>query len=702
MQGRGGKRERRVRDISDTPGSSARRPWHRFLLIAALVGSIGVPILAHQYIAFRIQRGIGPALSKAVRKPTTIRSVDVALTGKIKLGDLKIGRELSIDQIEASFDLKRLAQGLKTPQQITIRRPEIRLHMHTDDIFQSRPQKRSSDAKRDNSENIRGWHWLKRTKIEHGQVSIYLPNGQLHIDALTVHPSREHLRVILGSTRVTTNIGAYAVSASFPHVAADVHAKPAAIHRLLALRGTIELRKGDLFSSLYGVSIGHRLEQSNEWVLRGNTVSRTGNGQVVVVGKPAGQKRMSVNAILQNLPGELLRPLLPAVNIGDTRVDGRILSTIATDRTVRADLDLRTKVSLDHQWLADTPVNLLAQTKLQATANLRQRNLAIEKGSIQVGETILNTTGTLSWAKDNRIQRASFALYAPQTSCKKLLDAIPISLRSDLAGFAVEGTLSTNVSFAFDRQKPDNTKLSAAMQANRCRVTRDAFGKSPSKLTQNSFVHRFPDGSQSPVGPGKAHYLSLDTLARKHLVHAFIVAEDSRFFRHQGFDLRQLERSLAVNIARNQLVRGGSTITQQLVKNVYLSPRKTIARKLQEAVLTWRIESQLSKHRILEIYLNIIELGPGVFGVGAASRYWFDKTPQLVTIREAAFLAALTPAPRPFSAKIRRAGSIETAMGRRIDTILRHLRKNNLISPAQLARAKQKRVVWKPRRLAQH
>lgn len=130
------------------------------------------------------------------------------------------------------------------------------------------------------------------------------------------------------------------------------------------------------------------------------------------------------------------------------------------------------------------------------------------------------------------------------------------------------------------------------------------------------------------------------------LVNAVIVAEDGRFWSHGGFDWFEFRESVLANIMRGRAARGASTITQQLVKNLYLSPSKNPIRKLREWVLTWWMERTLSKARILEIYLNVIELGNGVYGVQAASVEYFGKDASILTRDESARLASIIPSPK--------------------------------------------------------
>ncbi|MEC4687614.1 MAG: monofunctional biosynthetic peptidoglycan transglycosylase [Nitrospirota bacterium] len=131
-----------------------------------------------------------------------------------------------------------------------------------------------------------------------------------------------------------------------------------------------------------------------------------------------------------------------------------------------------------------------------------------------------------------------------------------------------------------------------------------------------------------------------------YLKRAVIVAEDASFYSHGGFDWEGIKEAAAHNLERGKLHRGGSTITQQLAKNLYLSSEKSLLRKAHEAVITRTLEHQLTKSRILELYLNVVEWGQGIYGAEAAARHHFGKSAAALNLEEAVFLAAILPAPR--------------------------------------------------------
>ncbi len=130
-----------------------------------------------------------------------------------------------------------------------------------------------------------------------------------------------------------------------------------------------------------------------------------------------------------------------------------------------------------------------------------------------------------------------------------------------------------------------------------------------------------------------------------YVVKAVIIAEDDKFWSHEGFDFEAMQKALEKDLRKKRFRAGGSTISQQLAKNLYLTPAKNPIRKLKEAILTWRLERNLSKRRIIEIYLNVAEWGDGIFGVEAAARHYFGKGADALSAREAAALAVVLPAP---------------------------------------------------------
>jgi monofunctional biosynthetic peptidoglycan transglycosylase len=160
---------------------------------------------------------------------------------------------------------------------------------------------------------------------------------------------------------------------------------------------------------------------------------------------------------------------------------------------------------------------------------------------------------------------------------------------------------------------------------------------------------------------------------------AVILAEDANFYKHDGFDVKAIKNAIKYDLEKKSLKRGASTITQQTAKNLFLSREKTITRKLKEIYLAWRMEQELTKGRIIEFYLNVVELGPMVYGIGHGSRYYFGKPASALTPRECAFLAAMLPGPRIAYNPYKNLGKVL----KRSDMILRLLKQKGVLSEGE-------------------
>ncbi len=191
------------------------------------------------------------------------------------------------------------------------------------------------------------------------------------------------------------------------------------------------------------------------------------------------------------------------------------------------------------------------------------------------------------------------------------------------------------------------------------------------------------------VGPKNRYWVPSSRIPPE-MKWAVILAEDDRFYKHEGIDVKAIKNAIKYDLEKKSLSRGASTITQQVAKNLFLSREKTITRKVKEIVLAKRMEQELTKGRIIELYLNVVELGPMVYGVGHGSRYYFGKPVSALSPRECAFLAAMLPGPRiaynPYN-------NLSKVL-KRSDMILRLLKKRGILTDGEyrLALAEQPNI----------
>ncbi len=180
------------------------------------------------------------------------------------------------------------------------------------------------------------------------------------------------------------------------------------------------------------------------------------------------------------------------------------------------------------------------------------------------------------------------------------------------------------------------------------------------------------------VGPKNRYWVPSGSIPSE-MKWAVILAEDANFYKHEGFDVKAIKNAIKYDLEKKSLKRGASTITQQTAKNLFLSREKTITRKLKEVYLAYRMEQELTKGRIIELYLNVAELGPMVYGIGHGAQYYFGKRVSALTPRECAFLAAMLPGPRLAYNPYKNLGKVL----KRSDMILRLLRQKGVLGEAE-------------------
>ncbi len=245
--------------------------------------------------------------------------------------------------------------------------------------------------------------------------------------------------------------------------------------------------------------------------------------------------------------------------------------------------------------------------------------------------------------------RVAGRLVVPPVACQTVLDAIPSALVPYLAGYKMEGTFQSDVRFLIDWADLDTTELEGIVDIFSCVATEPKNSEVGVARLQESFVHQVElerdEWMEFTVGPENPDFVPFEDIS-SNIFNAFMTTEDTNFYEHQGFIAREFRTALIRNLEAGYFRFGASSITMQTVKNVMLYREKNLSRKLQELFLSWYLETQLEKERILEIYANAIEYGPGLYGIGPATRRYFGKPPSEINAVEAVFLASLLPSPK--------------------------------------------------------
>jgi membrane peptidoglycan carboxypeptidase len=246
------------------------------------------------------------------------------------------------------------------------------------------------------------------------------------------------------------------------------------------------------------------------------------------------------------------------------------------------------------------------------------------------------------------------------------------------------GTLGAHGHVSLDTRWLDDLQLDYEV-ADGCRAVRvpavldrAAFGR--------PFGHRIylPDGSvrDEETGPGTPDWTPLERTS-PFLEVAVTTTEDGAFRRHHGFNKAALRAALIADLKAHRFLRGASTITMQLAKNLFLSREKTLSRKLEEAIVADYIEQAFSKDEILELYFNVVEFGPAVYGVGPAAEYYFGRSPAELNLSESFFLASILPAPLRYSS-MRDAGEVSDAWLRNLRVLMRVAHQRGLLTEDEL------------------
>jgi Transglycosylase len=373
---------------------------------------------------------------------------------------------------------------------------------------------------------------------------------------------------------------------------------------------------------------------------------------------------------------------LPVVDSEQASVGGHV-AVVFGGGVARVEGDVSLEgLNVDHPVLAKQPVRDLG-FDLQFAVELdpRAHRLRIDHADITRQGVALALTGEIVHPPERRHRHYRMAARVPAVSCQAVLDAVPAELVPSLQGFVLDGDFDLDVRFDADYADLDRLVLGGRVGISEC-VAREVPAHASGDRLTGAFTHRVTmrDGRQRVVQlyAGSGTFTPYSRIS-PHMVQAVLTTEDGGFWRHDGFLPSQFRTAMQRNLAAGKVRLGASTITMQMVKNVLLSHERTLSRKLQELFLTWYVETALSKERIMEIYLNVIEFGPGIYGVTRASRHYFGKYPEELTPPEAAYLALMLPSPvRRHSHYCR--GVLAPSMQIKLARILGIMRERNRLS----------------------
>jgi hypothetical protein len=234
----------------------------------------------------------------------------------------------------------------------------------------------------------------------------------------------------------------------------------------------------------------------------------------------------------------------------------------------------------------------------------------------------------------------------PPTDCNDLLEALPPGLKDTVRGTRLEGRIALDFRAAVDRHFPERTRLDADLE-NGCRIASYGVVPEPGRL-RGPFAYLGYDARKNRIrletGKGTPRWTSYADIS-PYMVAAVIAREDPDFWQHRGFKLWRIRHAVEHNLRKHALETGVSSLDMQLAKNLFLSRSRTFARKLEELFFVWYLEGNFTKQEIAELYLNVVEFGPSIYGIREAAMHYFGRSPSDLSLAESAFLARLLPSP---------------------------------------------------------
>jgi hypothetical protein len=317
-------------------------------------------------------------------------------------------------------------------------------------------------------------------------------------------------------------------------------------------------------------------------------------------------------------------------------------------------------------------------------------NLMLDENSFQLD--------SLSRVVVNKITFQPFLKYTKKDSVEKdivlkirtgnlpsqnFFESLPTGMFENLEGIKTEGELNYKLDFHINTLIPDSLQFKSLLSKEHFKIIK--YGNAYLPKINEPFSYTAYEGGKAVktfvVGPANPDFTPYEEIS-DYLKYALLTSEDGNFFYHSGFNEEAFAKSIATNFKLGKFARGGSTISMQLVKNVFLTRNKTITRKLEEALIVWLIENNhlAAKQRMYEVYLNIIEWGPGVYGIKEASRFYFDKLPSSLNLSESIFLASIVPSPKAFKYSFDKEGHLRGYLEGYFKLVASRLLRKNIIT----------------------
>ena len=647
-----------------------RRPWRWVGLGVAVLG-VGAALTVASYPAWAdgmVERRVIEALERRFAAPVSIGDLDLEYD-RVDIRNLQIGgtsASIRLDHVVVELDDEALWSARAKVERVTARGGEIEGERADLEALVRRaaPSESTATAAEGSWLRKRVAATPRRLELEGLELAVTetLADGRSRSVSGSVHASADprektadltlrdaQLELSSGKTaradrlHVALEPGAEG-SVAFP-LTVDLEGAATALTPRIAVAavdGTVEL--SDASASQLTVALtGGFSDESGEagepglWSVAGSVRRDMSAGQLTV-----DMEKFELGRVPQVLARLPVVESESATVAGHVEVDFGNGVARANGEVVLAGLNVSHDL-LARQVVHDVGFQLAFDAQLDPAA----RKLTLEEAVISRGPVAARIDGEFVHGVEQVDRRYRARIQVPPVPCQEVLAAIPVELVPSLDGFELRGDFDMDLRIDIDYADLDALELGGKVGLTNCAVRRAPHAVSMDRLAAG-FTHRVTmrDGSQRSVQlyPNSGTYTSFDQIS-PHMVAAVLTTEDGGFWRHRGFLPSQFEEALRRNLRAGEIRLGASTITMQMTKNVFLKHERTLSRKLQEMVLTWYVESALSKRRIMEIYLNVIEFGPGIYGVTRAADHYFGKHPRDLSSLESAYLALMLPSP---------------------------------------------------------
>lgn len=341
-----------------------------------------------------------------------------------------------------------------------------------------------------------------------------------------------------------------------------------------------------------------------------------------------------------------------------------------------------TNLNVNHPKIATKNVEITT-ARFDYRFLLSANSMAVDSSSIlQINKIKIRPFAEYNTAASDPVYKLQFRI--EKMNANDFISSLPKGLFSHFDGMEVDGKFKYQLDYEYHEKNPKSLVFDSKLEKENLRILK--YGEANLNKINQEFIYRAIENGVSQrainIGLSNPNFTPLDQIS-PYLQKCVLTSEDPSFFSHRGFINEAFKQSILKNIRTKKFSRGASTISMQLVKNVFLTREKTLSRKLEEILLVYILENNriVSKKRMLEVYFNIIEWGPNIYGIGEASAFYFQKKPADLNLKECLFLASIVPKPKKFMFQFNENGALKSRADNQQNFIKNLMLRRGLLTP---------------------